>query len=171
MLDKEIITGALTRDYLGRDVSHWVREFYIKESIKKILVGLADTDICYVSDLDEIWNPNLVIDYTKDSVFKLRQIGYMYYLNNRTNETDWYGWGGTIVTKYKNLRHALLNDVRNHRKMKFKYVFLKNGGWHFAFQGGFEGAKKKNRRIGTFLVQSTRNITKSEKKNRKQSRL
>lgn len=142
-LDRQIIIGALTSDYVGRDVTHWVREFYIKECIKKALIGLDNNDICYLSDLDEVWNPNLIIDYTKDSVFKLRQIGYMYYLNNRSNEIDWYGWGGTIVTKYKNVRNTLLNDLRNHGKMKHKFVFLKKGGWHFAFQGGLEGAKRK----------------------------
>lgn len=143
MADEDIIRAAKERDYVGKDSPHWAREFYIKESIKKALVGLNDNDICYFSDLDEIWNPDLVIDYSKDSVFKLRQIGYMYYLNNRSNEIDWYGWGGTIVTKYKNVRNGCLNDLRAHRPMKYRYVFLKNGGWHFAFQGGFEGAKRK----------------------------
>ena len=143
MSDESIINMAKERDYVGKDSPHWAREFYIKESIKKALVGLNDNDICYFSDLDEIWNPELVIDYSKDSVFKLRQVGYMYYLNNRSNEIDWYGWGGTIMTKYKNVRNGCLNDLRAHRVMKFRYVFLKNGGWHFAFQGGFEGAKRK----------------------------
>lgn len=124
------------------DEIHWFKEFYQKEAIKKALINLNDDDICYVSDLDEIWNPELLIDYSKDDIFKPIQTGYQYYLNNRSNE-DWSGWTGTIITKYKNIKNECLNHLRTHRKMKFKYVFLKNGGWHFAFQGGYEGAKNK----------------------------
>lgn len=142
-LDKEIINGVLTSDNVGRGVVHWSNEFYMKESLKKALVGLRDTDFCYVSDLDEFWNPELVIDYSKESVFKLRQTGYLYYLNNRTNEIDWDVWSGTIATQYKNIKNGCLNHLRTHRKMKNTYVFLRNGGWHFGYQGGVEGARKK----------------------------
>jgi hypothetical protein len=141
-LDRQIIGDALTSKHVGREAVHWLKEFYIKESAKKALIHLSDNDICYISDLDEIWNPDLVIDYTKDDIFKPIQTSYVYYLNNRSNE-DWRGWSGTVVTKYKNIRNACLNHLRVYRIMKSKYVFLKKGGWHFSFQGGFEGARKK----------------------------
>ena len=141
-LDRQIIVDTLTSNNVGKDIVHWLKEFYQKESIKKALVGLQDTDICYISDLDEIWNPELEIDYTKDSVFKPLQIPYVYFLNNRSNE-NWRGWTGTIVTQYKNIKNSCLNHLRTHKKMGTRYVFLKNGGWHFTFQGGFEGALRK----------------------------
>jgi beta-1,4-mannosyl-glycoprotein beta-1,4-N-acetylglucosaminyltransferase len=141
-LDRQIIHDSLTSSNIGKGVLHWFKEFYQKEVIKKALIDLNDNDICYISDLDEIWNPELLIDYSKDDVFKPIQIGYQYYLNNRSNE-DWQGWTGTIITKYKNIKYDCLNHLRTHRKMRSTYTFLKNGGWHFAFQGGYDGAKTK----------------------------
>jgi len=141
-LERQIIVDSLTSDNIGKDDAHWLKEFYQKESIKKALVGLHDNDICYISDLDEIWNPKLRIDYAQNDVFKPVQTGYQYYLNNRSNE-DWRGWTGTIVTKFRNIKYHCLNHLRTHRKMRATYTFLKNGGWHFAFQGGYSGAKKK----------------------------
>lgn len=168
-LDREMMSNAITGDTLGKDgngkvITTWLKEYYVKESIKKALVGLRDEDICYISDLDAIWNPELVIDYSKDDVFKLRQIGYMYYLNNRSNQEDWHGWAGTIVTKYKNIRNTCLSHLRSHRKMKSKYIFLRNGGWHFSFLGGYEGAKKKLEQYAHFWYEPKKNLPDLEKR-------
>ncbi len=78
----------------------------------------------------------------KTSVWKLLEKPYLYYLNNRSNE-NWRGWSGTVVTKYKNIKKSYLNYLRDHRVMAPSYVFLRNGGWHFGFQGGMTGAKRK----------------------------
>lgn len=142
-MDKAIIQEALSSDNVSPSAPSFLRDFYEKECVKKALVGLTDNDICFVSDLDEIWNPELIIDYSKDDIFKLRQTGYVYYLNNRSTQEDWGGWTGTIVTKYKNIKDACLNHLRTQRKMKSTYVFLRNGGWHFTFQGGAERVKSK----------------------------
>jgi len=116
---------------------HWRREFYQKESIKKALTHLKDEDICFIGDVDEIWNLEILIDYTKDDVFKLRQEVYAYYLNNRSNEP----WAGTMVTKYKNIKNNCLNHLRT--KGKTKYVYIKNGGWHFTSMGGINEVRRK----------------------------
>ena len=147
-LDREVLENALASPTVGRNpdgtaMAMWLKEFYIKECIKKALVGLRNDDFCFISDLDEIWNPELLIDYSSDSVFKMRQIGYMYYLNNRSNEEDWNGWTGTVGTKYKNIVPTSTVHIRTHRIMESRFVFLRNGGWHFAFQGGMKGAKRK----------------------------
>lgn len=139
-LEKQTIEYTLSSNTVGMNTNTWLKEFYQKESIKKALVGLNDNDICYVSDLDEIWNPELVIDYTKDDIFKPRQIAYVYYLNNRSDE-HWRGWTGTMITKYKNIKDSCLCDLLKNGSSK--QIGLKNGGWHFTFQGGVEGAKKK----------------------------
>lgn len=136
-LDKEIINNALTTDNVIPGIVHWFKEFYQKEMIKKSLVNLNDNDICFVSDVDEIWNPEVVIDYTKDDIFKLRQDVYVYYLNNRSSEP----WAGTLVTKYKNIKNGCLNHLRT--VTKTKYTYIKNGGWHFTNQGGAEQITKK----------------------------
>ena len=116
---------------------HWRREFYQNESIKKALTHLQDNDICFIGDVDEIWNPEILIDYTKDDIFKLRQKVYTYYLNNRSNEP----WAGTLVTKYKNIKNNCLNHLRT--KGKTKYIYIENGGWHFTSIGGIDEVRRK----------------------------
>lgn len=138
--ERQTLNYLLLSNTVGIGVKHWFKEFYQKESIKKCLTNLSDDDICYISDLDEIWNPDLIIDFSKDEIFRPKQTGYMYYLNNRSDE-NWRGWTGTIVTKYKNIKNSCLNDLRTHKKTRC--TVLRNGGWHFAFQGGLEGAKTK----------------------------
>ena len=139
-LDKEILLNTLESHTVGLGVVHWFKEFYQKECIKKALIHLDNNDICFISDLDEIWNPELIIDYSKDDIFKPKQVAYAYYINNRSDES-WRGWTGTIVTKYKNIKNICLNDLRTF--WKNKYTVLSNGGWHFAFQGGISGARTK----------------------------
>ncbi|MES2314820.1 MAG: hypothetical protein V4524_02700 [Patescibacteria group bacterium] len=140
-IDRETLEYCISNDTIDHSKPYWVKECYMKESIRKALVGLNDADVCYLSDLDEIWNPKLVIDYSQDSYFKPRQLPYMYYLNNRSDE-DWMGWSGTVVTKYKNIKARSLNDIRS-LKGKTAFTVLRNGGWHFNFQGGIDGARRK----------------------------
>lgn len=129
-LEQEIIHHALTSDNITKGVVHWLKEFYQKESIKKALVNLADDDICFIGDVDEIWNPAVMIDFTKDDIYKLRQKMYAYYLNNRSSEV----WAGTLVTTYKNIKNSCLNHLRT--PSKTPYTYIDHGGWHFTNQGG-----------------------------------
>ncbi len=140
-LDREITLNALTSDNIPKGEAHWLKEFYQKESLKKALVHLSDNDFCFVSDVDEMWNPEAKIDYSKNDLFKYKQVAYYYYLNNRSNDNWTTGWTGTVATKYKNIKHSCLNHLRTHTKNK--YTVINNGGWHFTFQGGAERMKKK----------------------------
>lgn len=118
---------------------HWRREFYQKESIKKALTHLEDDDICFIGDVDEIWNPELTIDYTLNYVFKLKQLMYVYYLNNLSSEK----WAGTIVTKYRNIKNNCLNHLRTSGNIR--HFYLDNGGWHFSNMGGINEIRRKLR--------------------------
>ncbi len=136
-IDRQVLEATLQADNFPKDIIHWLKEFYQKESIKKALVGLRDQDICFVSDVDEIWNPDVLIDFTRPDIFKLRQLMYSYYVNNRSNEP----WAGTIVTQYKNIRTGCLNYLRVVGKTTYTYV--RHGGWHFTNQGGAEKIREK----------------------------
>lgn len=136
--DKEICELADTSSNVPKNgPEHWRREFYQKESIKKALTHLNDEDICFIGDVDEIWNPELLIDFKKDDIFKLRQIVYSYFLNNKSSEP----WAGTLVTKYKNIKNSCLNHLRT--ASKTKYTYIKNGGWHFTSIGGLDEIRRK----------------------------
>lgn len=136
--DKELLKLADSSSNVPKNgPEHWRREFYQKESIKKALTDLQDEDICFVGDVDEIWNPEVLIDYTKDDIFKLKQLVFTYYLNNKSSEP----WAGTIVTKYKNIKNSCLNHLRT--KGKTKYFYIENGGWHFTSIGGINEVRRK----------------------------
>lgn len=165
-IDKNIVKLALSSDNIKEDQESFLRDFYEKESVKIPLINLHDDDFCYVSDLDEIWNPDILIDYSKNDIFKYKQDPYIYYLNNRSNE-DWSNWTGTIATKYKNIKNSCLNHLRTARKTK--YSVLTNGGWHFSFQGGIEKIKDKiesysHQEINTAHVKSGINHSVSQNK-------
>lgn len=136
-LEKEILNLCLTSDNIPKNGVHYLRDFYEKESVRKALVDLHDNDFCFVSDLDEIWNPEAIIDYRKDVIYKFRQKVYAYFLNNLSNEK----WAGTFATKYKNIKSGCINHIRT--RYKTAYTYVPNGGWHFTYQGGPDRIKTK----------------------------
>lgn len=158
-LEKDILIQTLTSDNIPKGMGHFLRDFYEKESVKQALTNLSDDDFCFISDLDEIWNPEILIDYRKDDIYRFKQTVYCYYLNNKSNEA----WTGTIATKYKNIKNNCLNHLRTKRKTP--YTFVSNGGWHFTYQGGENRVKEK---IESFSHQEINN---TETKNKITERL
>ena len=136
-----ILEDILSFEFKPEKIS-FIRNSYECDSIKKVLANIhpSDDDFCFISDLDEIWNPNALIDYSKDDIFKVKQLSYVYYLNNRSNE-NWRGWTGTIGTKYKNIKNNSTNRLRTLKIQK--YTIVKNGGWHFTSQGGAQLVRQK----------------------------
>lgn len=137
-LMKQICIQALTTSNVPPGELHWLKEFYQKENIRRALLDLEDDDICFIGDLDEIWNTDL--DYSiidNHSIYKLKQLVYVGYLNNKSNEP----WAGTLLTKYKNIKNACLNHLRT--PSKTNYVYIDNAGWHFSFMGGEDRIKLK----------------------------
>lgn len=108
------------------------RAFYQKEMLRVILsnINIDDEDIIYYGDVDQIWKPQEI----DDKVYKLRQLAYSYYLNNRSSED----WRGTIITKWKNLKNGCLNDMRAKPEN-----ILEDGGWHFTNMGGLAEIQRK----------------------------
>lgn len=140
--DAALLAVAQHNSNVGAGEHYWVREFYQKESAKKALAGLADDDIVFISDCDEIWNPlrlKELTDFSKSEIIRPKQLAYYYYLNNRCSEIN--GWTGTIAAQYKTIRDNCLNDLRTRSKTKF--IEIDSGGWHFGFMGGVAGAMKK----------------------------
>jgi len=137
-LMKQICIQALTTSNVPQGELHWLKEFYQKESIRRALVGLEDEDLCFITDLDEIWNPELDYSFVEDhKIYKLKQLAYSLYINNRSSEA----WAGTLLTKYKNIKNACLSHLRVPSKTEYEYI--ENGGWHFTFMGGEEQIKLK----------------------------
>lgn len=132
-LDNEIYDMAMNSPCTGNKEHYWVREFYLKESARKALKGLNDDDIVFISDMDEIWNPQTMLCPHDGEILKPRQLPYLYYLNQRTDE-DWLGWSGTICTQYKTIKDGIINHLRTDDMTK--YTVIENCGWHFNSIGG-----------------------------------
>jgi len=157
---KNLWIQALTTSNVPKGEVHWLKEFYQKEMIRFAIqnAGAKSDDLCFVGDLDEIWNPEL--DYSNvdiDTVYKLRQLVYVGYLNNKSNES----WAGTLLTKYSNIEGACLNHLRT--PSKTKYTYIDNAGWHFSFMGGEDKMKLKIESYGhqEFNNDSVKNQMKS----------
>ncbi len=138
-LQNSIINDCLTTPNIPKDQSQiqWLREFYQKECIKKGIKDANDDDFIFISDLDEIWNPNISYDFNYDGNIRLNQKVFTYYLNLESSEV----WYGTVGTKYKNLRNYSINHIRTPNRNEYKVV--ENAGWHFTFQGGESMIRQK----------------------------
>jgi hypothetical protein len=135
--NQDILELAKHSDNVTREHLCWLKEFYQKEMIKNALLNLNDEDICIVSDVDEIWNFNIELNIGDDIYKPKINLCYINYLNLRTSE-DWTYFTGPIITKYKNIKNECLNHLRTLKKMKDKYVYIEDGGWHFNAIGGIE---------------------------------
>ena len=103
--------------------------------------------MCFITDLDEIWNPEIDYSYIDNvSIYKLKQLVYSLYLNNRSNES----WAGTTLVRYGAIKNACLNHIRNVQKTK--YVYIESGGWHFTFMGGSNQIKLKLEALSRFSI-------------------
>jgi beta-1,4-mannosyl-glycoprotein beta-1,4-N-acetylglucosaminyltransferase len=129
--DSEMYQKALNSPNTGNKEHWWVREFYQKESlIKPLRERCNDTDIVFISDTDEIWNPKLEIPFEQDKVFRPLQTGYLHYLNNKSDQ-HFGAWTGTRVGYYKTVFEKGPNHFRT--ETQTPSIPLQNGGWHFSW--------------------------------------
>ena len=73
--EEEIKQAALS-PYTSNANERWMLEFLQKESIKKAMTHIGDDDICYIGDVDEIWEPR-----EPKGLEKLKLRVFTYYLN------------------------------------------------------------------------------------------
>lgn len=136
-LDAAIRHDCLTTTNVPKGQVHWLREFYQKEHIKKGIVGANDEDFIFISDLDEIWDPDLIYDFNSCDNLRLNQRVFSFFLNLESSER----WYGTVGTKYKNIKNYSINHIRTPNRNQ--YILIENAGWHFTFQGGERMIKEK----------------------------
>lgn len=143
-IDKQKYLNCLTTTNVPYGQFHWMREFYQKECMKDALInaGIADDDVCYISDLDEIWNPNISYVIDDNQIYKCKQLVFSMYLNMRSSEE----WAGTYYTKFKNVKNASVNHLDTPNKTT--YTYIDNAGWHFSYQGGVDRIKTKIENFG-----------------------
>ena len=113
--------------------SAWITEFYQKESMIDALSQFPLNSLIFISDLDEIWNPEAFFRLKTSSILVFKQIPLIYYMNCKSDES-WRNWTGTILVELETLVKNGVNASRTHNRLKRNVVV--NGGWHFSYQGG-----------------------------------
>jgi beta-1,4-mannosyl-glycoprotein beta-1,4-N-acetylglucosaminyltransferase len=120
----------------------WKNEYYqrncIDLGIKKI--NLVDEDLIIISDLDEIPDPNLLVQI-KNNIIKidinsLEMDLYYYNLNSKFND-KWYHAKIVSYKKYINLS-LTCEQIRN-----FNCNSIQKGGWHLSYFGDANFIKNK----------------------------
>lgn len=138
-LDK--IIHIKVEDYPKKD--GWAMENYQRNCIVHGLrkIDLKEDDIIGISDLDEIWSPELkdkFEEYFKQIKFFSVGMKYLvFYLNLETVDK---GWIGTIFAKAKDLIHYTPQNLRG---IKDHVSHVEEAGWHFGYQGGKEKVYQK----------------------------
>lgn len=114
----------------GQKEEVWLREFYQKESLDYALSSCRDHDIIFISDLDEIWNPEIKINCEDNIVYRPNQECRPFYLNIKSNQ-DNSNWTGTRFSNYKTYKKYGPNHFRTEREVNG--YSIENGGWHFTW--------------------------------------
>lgn len=136
--DQEIVEQARNSKNTSHGNPYWMKVYYAMEMMRKPLEVCQDEDIVFISDCDEIWNPDSINAEVKiivsDDIIGFKQLAYYYQLNNRCSEA----WTGSICLSYKRLRNEIINNIKQKGEVK-----ILNGGWHFTYQGGEAEVKRK----------------------------
>lgn len=117
----------------------WTNENFQRNEIVKGITDADPEDYIMISDLDEIPNPEGVLDAINNKKweqFILEQKLTYYYVNNLAGQN----WHGTVVIKKKML--ITPQRCRNVDRHKPPRVVL-NGGWHYSYFGGVDKIKQK----------------------------
>ena len=109
-----------------------------------------DNDYVIISDIDEIPNPEKIIDFTnrKLNLGVFEQLFFYYKLNLlNISQSEWYG---SKICKKKNLKSP--NWLREYKIKQYPWwrfdrpknlKIIKDGGWHFSFLYDVDGIIKK----------------------------
>lgn len=127
-----LLEKALASPNTGNKEHWWVREFYQKESLINALDNCSDDDLIFISDVDEIWNPDITFKITENEVYRPSQNTYPFYLNNRSDQHH-DCWTGTRFGFYKKLKEKGPNHFRTERESPS--IKIQNNGWHFSWLG------------------------------------
>jgi len=156
--------------HINYNLQHqWINEYHQRNCIKRGLDRLiiehildADDDIILTSDVDEIPNPNVLINAKNNSlVFDHNTLNrmaldmYYYNLYYRIGEgSNWHGIKLLTFNAYKKINLSFQQmriwEYNNH------VPIIQNGGWHLSYFGSIDFIINK---IGSFSHQEYNNQT------------
>lgn len=128
----------------------WTYENYQRNCIMEGLKDCNDNDVIIISDVDEIPNPNKILEASKLSGIKCLEMRmHNYYLNYWCYTSP--KWSSAKILTYGDLRKPLdenlysvvclpeLNEGTTPTKVRMyrKCIPVSDAGWHFSYLGGW----------------------------------
>jgi beta-1,4-mannosyl-glycoprotein beta-1,4-N-acetylglucosaminyltransferase len=120
---KDKITHVVVSD-MPEGPDRWLRENFHRNAILRGLNGCKTNDLIFMSDLDEIPDPETV-KLNRHGGY--HQVYTMYYLNAVCTTENWVG---TTAAYYFQYQHAGCQSYRNNR---YAIQRVEQGGWHFSY--------------------------------------
>ena len=115
----------------------WVRENFQRNCIERGLTEAQSNDLVIISDLDEIPNPKIILNFDQRKKFSVFKQNHYYYKLNLQAQNNPH-WNGSRICVRKFLKSPQwLRDLK-FKKRPFWRIdkldlnnILENGGWHF----------------------------------------
>lgn len=128
-----------TRHYMVTDTpdsgpNRWLREYHQRGAILRGLDGFRTNDLVYMSDVDEIPDPDVVRTNRHGGY---HQVYSMYYANAVCLDEDWVGTTAMYLFQYQQLG---MQQARNDR---YLLQPVRPGGWHFAYMMSTQSMHEK----------------------------
>lgn len=135
------------KHYVLKDISipqfnYFEIEWYQRNYIINTLKHCSDSDIIFISDLDEIWNPikleKNIKTIKENQVYKWGSKLCYFYFNLVADVKQWFQ---PVFLTYSHLKHKLnnglvINDITQqgkNQKDQITYEKIPNAGWHFSY--------------------------------------
>lgn len=114
----------------------WKAENFQRNCIQRGLKDIKFKDKIIISDVDEIPNPETIMQHLEGTVpVTMIQHLYYYHVNCLQNQP----WCGSVLATYP--YYGSPQDLRNYARTGQNAV--RNGGWHYSFMGGAERIVQK----------------------------
>jgi beta-1,4-mannosyl-glycoprotein beta-1,4-N-acetylglucosaminyltransferase len=132
------------------DCQQWENEYFNRNQISLGIdkINLSDEDIIITSDLDEISNPNILIqlrnntlNYDSNGLNRLALDMYYYNLNTLIGKNCWHGIKLLNFQTYKNMNLSF-QDMRLYEH-SHNVQIIPEGGWHLSYFGDVKFIKNK----------------------------
>lgn len=129
---------------------NWDNEKYQKNSLMMVLNEANEDDIIFLNDLDEIWNKDILKEYT-GGMHCLDMELYYKYLNTRTfkdgtDELEMWKYGKVFKKKD-------INCTFKEARMRLDLPIIKNAGWHYSWVGGKDKRLEKAKCIADRITE------------------
>ena len=153
----------------------WQLENYQRDCIMQGLKDAKDDDIILISDVDEIPNPKVILEYKNRHTVGI-QVLYqkmMYYFVNNINIVSPVWENGTRIGRFSDLKDPK-QDLGKCEFYEFsqkglptyfrfcKGEIVKDGGWHFSYCGGVKAIITKRKSICEQQFNTDKNMSEKE---------